>query len=334
MSGDPWIEAARQAEELRAASERLGMPSQVAQVPPALPLDSPLILDTDVGGDPDDAVAVVAAAQDPLLALVVTADETPEGERARLARLLLDQLGRADVGVVRGPCLGATRYVALDGLVLPPADLPAGEDAVEAAVGAVVRAGGGRARWVGMGPLTSLAALQRRRPDLVGALRVTQMGAALDYRHPDRAEHNVRLDVAAARHVLAHVADLEFVLSDVTFTPELALGADHPITTALADSALPWAQTLTAHLRAWFDRFHPDTLQHDALTLTAALGLPVVSMRPATVALDEIGRMREAEGGRRVRLSQHAHYGRFWFWLHQQFTAAGLPLPRPAATTS
>jgi pyrimidine-specific ribonucleoside hydrolase len=63
---------------------------------------SPMIVDTDVGGDPDDAVAlVVAALSVPELSLVITTDELA-GERARFARHLLDLCGRTDVAVVAG----------------------------------------------------------------------------------------------------------------------------------------------------------------------------------------------------------------------------------------
>lgn len=67
-----------------------------------------IVLDTDVAGDPDDALALVAAArvlsQPPL---VITTDECG-GERARFARHLLDLLGRPDVPVVSGADLGNT----------------------------------------------------------------------------------------------------------------------------------------------------------------------------------------------------------------------------------
>ena len=58
---------------------------------------APLIIDTDIGGDPDDTLAVaVAALTVPELALVITCDETgppAPGQRARLARALLDLAG-------------------------------------------------------------------------------------------------------------------------------------------------------------------------------------------------------------------------------------------------
>lgn len=61
------------------------------------PVRTPLILDTDIGGDPDDAIAVALAARRfPERALVITTDEH-RGGRARFARQFLDLLGRPEV---------------------------------------------------------------------------------------------------------------------------------------------------------------------------------------------------------------------------------------------
>lgn len=85
-------------------------------------LDTPSVVFTDIGGDVDDAAALVLmTVTDPQLALVVTVDEYPDGRRAKLARHLLDLLGRSDVRVVAGLALGAPGYWAADGLF--PADI-------------------------------------------------------------------------------------------------------------------------------------------------------------------------------------------------------------------
>ena len=67
---------------------------------------APVIIDTDVGRDPGGTLALAAAARTvPRLALVITCSEPapPEpGQRARLARRLLDLTGRPDVAVAEG----------------------------------------------------------------------------------------------------------------------------------------------------------------------------------------------------------------------------------------
>lgn len=310
---------------------------------------SPLIIDTDVGGDPDDAVALaVAALRVPDLALVITSDEF-EGQRARFARHLLDQAGRADVPVVAGRQLGHTRYLCVDGLTpVAVADQP-GEESLFAEVEAVCT-GTGPVRWVGLGPMSNLAAVLARRPALADRLQVTQasgtqFSGALARRHSQRAEHNLRLDPGAAHAVLSAMCQVRLVTPEATAegtgdtqAAQQAVGitAEGEIYRRLVGSAEPWAQTLIAHLDQWFDRCYPVTRQHDPLTLAAALGLPFIDFDPGWVRLDEAGRLSEHPNGAsevsrqrtgecagaRVFLPHGADHPGFLSWLEEQLSFA------------
>jgi len=294
--------------------------------PPRL-AGQPVVIDTDIGGDPDDAVAfAVAALCVPDLALVLTADEH-DGQRARFARHFLDLLGRPDVPVVSGRDLGNDRYLAIDGLT--PADVPAQPDDVIAAVTATAEATGGPIRWVGLAPMSNLADLLTTRPPLTDQMHVTQMGGALNYRDPSRAEHNVRLDVAAAKAAIAGAARPRLVISDVTFTPDIEITPGSPVHRHL-DAAEPgtWQALLGDHLDQWFAGFHPGTMQHDPLTLSAALDLPFLDFELEHIALDDIGRMHKDPDGIEVFLAHNPDYPAFWRWL-----LTCLDTPTPAAHT-
>lgn len=293
---------------------------------------TPLIIDTDIGGDADDALAVAAAARcAPDLKLVLTGDEA-RGERARFARHLLDLMNRPDVATVAGASLGATPYFVVEGLV--PESVPHQPTDVVAAVREVLATTDGPVRWVGMAPLSNLARILAEAPEAATRLRVTQMGGALRYRNPDSAEHNVRLDVPAARTVLTAVASgrlamPEFIASEVTFTPRIEVNADSPLYQWLsAPDAPAWGALLSAHLDAWFSRFHPGSMQHDALTLSAALDLPFVDSEPTRIALDEIGRTTADEAGALLRWSVAAEYEPFMRWLTH--TLVGSPTAAPS----
>lgn len=305
-------------------------------------LNEPMVIDTDVGGDADDALALVAAARsESRLSLVLTCDETGPpleyGQRARFARHLLDTVGRSDVPVIAGVSRGGTEYYVVDGLV--PAAVraaPGGADAVVAAVSELARRGDGPIRWVGMGPLSNLAHLVAAAPHLASRLAVTQMGGAVHYRHPDRAEHNIRLDVAAAQTVLRAVAagvlpTPRFVISDTTFTDDIAVHANHPLHRALVDSTAPWASLLDQHLHRWYQRY-PASLQHDALTLSAALALPFVRCTTTRIVADGIGRWGMDPGGVPLRLSASADYAAFMRWL-SSVVAPAAPTPQPNTTS-
>ncbi|MFD3701182.1 nucleoside hydrolase [Streptomyces sp. NPDC058646] len=286
---------------------------------------TPLIIDTDIGGDADDALAVAAAARcSPELQLVVTGDESG-GQRARFARHLLDLLDRQDVATVAGAELGATPYIVIESLV--PQSVPNQPSDVVAAVRKVLDSTDGPVRWVGMAPLSNLGQVLAQVPELATRLRVTQMGGALRYRNPDSAEHNVRLDVLAARQVLAAVASgvlptPEFVASEVTFTPSIEVTAESPLYAWLsAPDAPPWASLLSAHLDAWFSRFYPGSMQHDALTLSAALDLPFVDSAHVRIVMDSIGRTSTDDAGALLRWSISAEYDAFMSWLTRTLTS-------------
>jgi pyrimidine-specific ribonucleoside hydrolase len=277
-----------------------------------------MIIDTDAGGDPDDAIALVVAAAEPALALVVTSDEL-SGERARFTRHLLDLLGRPDVPVVAGADLGNTRLNCVEGLT--PRRVPAQPTDVLAAVTEVCSAA--TTQWVGIGPASNLAMVLTERPELATRLAVTQVGGALRYRDPERADHNFRTDPGAAATLLARARLPRLQLSEVTFTPEVAIAKDSPLHRLLSGPVgPPWAHLVAAHLDQWYDRFHHATMQHDALALASALGLPFVDYHREHVVIDERARTTVATGGGfDVWLSGDAKLATYMDWLTSKLEA-------------
>ncbi|WP_017614088.1 nucleoside hydrolase [Nocardiopsis salina] len=289
----------------------------------------PVVLDTDIGGDPDDAITVAAAARTlPGLALVLTNDETgaplPHGERARFARHLLDLLERGDVATVAGHGVGGTRYFCAQGLA--PASVPEQGRDVVGAVRALLDRTDGEVLWVGMGALSNLATVLVELPEAAGRLAVTQMGGSLAYRDPSRAEHNIRMDVPAAHAVFEAIAagqleGVRLVTSDITFRTEIEVVPGGPVHHRLAQAATGgWQHLLHHHLEGWFEAFHPGSMQHDALALSTALDEPYVGLRPERVVLDPVGRTQRSgpdDRGAAVRMSVSAEYGAFNRWLER-----------------
>jgi len=285
--------------------------------------DAPLIIDTDIGGDPDDAIAIaIAARYVPQLALVLTTDE-PLGKaaeggdiRARFCRHLLDQLGRTDVAVRAGARGSSESFCCVQDLV--PVQTPRQSTEIVEAVRALATAAPGPIRWLGIGPMSNLARVLSELPEMTKRLRVTQMGGALQYRHPDRAEHNIRLDLGAAQRafdaVRSNTLTAEWILADVTFTPETQLTAASAAFRALKTGE-PWARLLAQHMEAWFSRAYPHTMQHDALALSAALELPFVDTDRSYVSLGADGRMSLDDAGVPLWLSRSVRYEPFMRWV-------------------
>jgi pyrimidine-specific ribonucleoside hydrolase len=247
----------------------------------------PVILDTEIGGEPDDAMALVIAARElPELALVITSDEL-DGQRARFARFLLDSAGRADVAVVAGRQLSKTPPYFADGLV-PDWVAPVSGD-VTRAVAEVCARSGGVARWIGLGPLSNLAGLLARQPGLGRRLFVTQLTgtwSGLDQALPPR---NFRLDPAAARQVLTEARHLRLVSYALPAGQQAQLTATSPAIRQLADAAPSWAALLAAHCDQFFARYHPAVIPGGPLALAAALRLGFIPFGPARVVVGETG---------------------------------------------
>jgi len=139
----------------------LGVPALAA---PAAPARLPVVIDTDVGDDIDDAFALVLALSDPRLDVIgITTAWGDTHTRALLVRRLLATLGRTDVPVAEGPPTPSSvpftqRQWALGALDQSPAP-----DAVEF-LRAIAARRPGEITLVALAPLTNLQALHERDP--------------------------------------------------------------------------------------------------------------------------------------------------------------------------
>ena len=250
------------------------------------------------------------------------------GQRARFARLLLDAAGRPDVPVVACRQLSATPCFFA---ALTPGSVVTQPDDVAAAVRAACGRASGAARWIGLGPLSNLAALLSRDPGLAQRLLITQLAGTVNRGDPALPPRNFRLDPGAARQVLSAARYLRLVGFDAAGRPGCEITAATPVFRKLAGAAgaplPPWAGLLASHCRQFFARYHPAVLPADPLALAAALRLPFTPFAWAVLTADAAGRISERRGGRAVLLSQDIDYPAFARWLQARLD----PRPRPQA---
>ncbi len=141
-----------------------------------------LHIDTDLGGDPDDACALAIVLGWPDVDLVgVTTTADPDGQRAGYVAHLLELVGRGDVPVVAGAGRSLTtaklmgdvpdhdRYWGGPAVVARPGPQQAAAELLEGSIelGATVAA---------IGPYTNLAVLDAWRPGSLDGARVVAMG--------------------------------------------------------------------------------------------------------------------------------------------------------------
>jgi purine nucleosidase len=190
----------------------------------------PVILDTDIGTDVDDCLALAVLLGSPEIDLVgVTTVYGDVGLRARMVRKLLTLAGRDEVSVHEGVDAPLMRnrpvyWPGHEGVGL----LEVGDEdrfgqapeqhAVDYLIERVMAAPG-EAHLLAVGPLTNVAAAMIRQPELAYNLaHLTIMGG---YIAPwtgggGTAEHNIRCDPEAARVVFASGAPISLVPLDVT----------------------------------------------------------------------------------------------------------------------
>lgn len=226
----------------------------------------PVVLDTDIGTNVDDVLALLILAADPAVSLrAVTTVDGDVAHRARHALHVLRLLGHDRVPVRTGAAIPSSgRPIwprpddATDEEPVPPG-------AVDTLID-VVRSAPGEVTVVAIGPLTNIAAAIERDPAWTGSLRqLIVMGGDFVGGH---AEHNVATDPDAARAVFESGAPTLHIGSDVTTTVPF----DETDLDVITSGGGPLAALIEENARSWWNHTgwassHP----HDALAALAML---------------------------------------------------------------
>lgn len=192
----------------------------------------PVIIDTDPGRD--DAVALILACGAPGLdvrAVTTVAGNVSLSKTTRNALRVLALAGRDDVPVAAGAekplyrelvtaehVHGESGLEVSAGMELPePGSYPVPRDAVSL-MAEVMQGSPEPVTLLAIGPLTNIAILLDRRPDVVGRIsRIVMMGGSIGPGNTTpSAEFNVYVDPEAARDVVASGLPVTMVGLDVT----------------------------------------------------------------------------------------------------------------------
>lgn len=231
-------------------------------------------LDTDLGGDPDDACALAMLLGWPGVRLVgITTAVDPGGEHAGCVAQCLELAGRSEIPLVAG----TSKSLTTGCLARPTVEDERYWPRIER-----------RATVIAIGPMTNLALLELSRPGSLERASVVAMGGWVEPPGeglPDwgpEKDFNVQWDSRAAEVVAAH-ADLTLVPLPVTLKAHLRrrelprLHASGPLGELLADQSE--ARCADAGMEA-LGRAHaglPDDLvnfHYDPLTCAVALAWP------------------------------------------------------------
>jgi purine nucleosidase len=235
---------------------------------------SPIILDTDIGTDIDDAWALGYALKSPTFNMVgVTVSDADTPSRAKIVCKLLHRLGRTDVPVAVGrqtPAVPADRVDyqftwAEDFQTYKPIATPAVEFLAE-----TIRKYPKQLTLVAVGPLQNIGDLVRMHPDVVPLVkRVVLMSGSIGanaYGPAPMAEWNVKLAIPEAQAVYSAAWPLTIVPLDSTSYVKL----EDQERDTLRKAGTPLVRSLEALLRLWADWPTSRMTLHDQLAIAEA----------------------------------------------------------------
>lgn len=248
---------------------------------------TPILLDTDIGTDIDDAFAVALIVRSPELELLgVTTVSGDTEARARLAAKLLWESGFRGVPVVAGEPgkplpIDQTRW-AKD---FRSPQLQSG-NAVDF-LDATLRRQSGKTTIVAIGPLTNIAALLQRDPTIAKKIgQIALMGGSIYHGYAESktpvAEYNIASDPAAAQTVFNSGVPILMAPLDVTAMLHLNAAERHRVFT----TGKPMAQALAILYKLWHQR--TPTL-FDPMAVAMLINPGLCRTRPLNVQVDAKG---------------------------------------------
>lgn len=258
-----------------------------------------VLIDTDIGDDIDDALAIALGTKLENVQIIgVTTVFRDTCARARIARHLLSLAGREDIPVYAGSCNGLSRKnekVELcqmtpdidthqwDAVNAAQAETDDGESAVEFIL-EMARRYGKELVILGIGPMTNLAKAIRKAPEVMnGVGKIVIMGGTYFEHH---LEWNVLCDVEAAAVVYSGCDNLYCVGFDVTNQTTVSYMEHQEMMRQTGDKLRDYLAQL---VRLWSRNvWHSPTL-HDPLAMYYISNPEVLQMKQAKILVETEG---------------------------------------------
>lgn len=289
----------------------------VQAAPAMTPARLPILLDTDIGSDIDDAFALALIIKSPELDLVgVTTVSGDTQARARLAAKMLWEAGRREVPVAAGEPgkpLPSEQTRWAHGFSSPQLRPQKAVDFLE---GQLMRRPG-ELTLVAIGPLTNIGSLLARHPDVRGKIkRIVLMGGSVargyDGDPNSTQEYNIASDPAAAQAVFSSGVPILMVPLDVTAMLQLdATGRQR-----IFSRPSPLSRALSALYRLWG---HPTPTLFDPMAIAMLIEPSLCETRTLAIEVDSKGYTRVREGApRNATVALHTDPAKFFdFFLRR-----------------
>jgi inosine-uridine nucleoside N-ribohydrolase len=266
----------------------------------------PIILDTDIGYDIDDALALGLALTSPELELRgVTTVHGDAYTRALIVCRLLDVLERGKVPVAAGsPPRPVPDFNGQMQYGLRPAHKRPVKESADQFLAAQLKAAPGELTIVCIGPLTNIAALLEKHPESAKQIkRLVIMGGSINVGYngkpPAEPEWNIKSDVKAAQKVFATGVPITLVPLDVTAT--LAVDADG------REKIFSSGTVLGHHLHALYQLWGKETpILFDPTAVVACIDESLMELESLRIAVSESGQTPTIGGRANAQVATRA----------------------------
>jgi len=308
-----------------------------AQAPDRLPV----IIDTDIGSDIDDALALALAVASPELDVkAITACGGQADDRAWLVCRFLTQTNTPSIPVAPGVWENKEKY-ELDWQIQyrrHPAALfnrtfkPVKQSAVEL-LHAKLKEYEGKLTIICLGPLTNIAQLLKEHPDAKPRIKsLVIMGGAIkvgyDGKKEPEPEWNIKSDVPAAKAVFA--AGIPIVLAPLDVTGHLELKKEQRQAIFAAQTPLTWQ---VQNLYELWDKETP--ILFDPVAVGLAINEKWCQFEEMALTIDDKGMTVPGKGKANARVAMKIDGDGFTKWYVDRIRAHGKEsLPAPSKNLS
>jgi inosine-uridine nucleoside N-ribohydrolase len=305
------------------------------------PDKTPIILDTDIGSDVDDAFALALALASPELDLVgVTTVGDQAEDRAMMVCRMLTAAGRKEIPVAWGRdpqpkegIEGQIQYRRHPAVIYNRTAKPVQESAVDFLY-ARLKERQGKLTIVALGPLTNVARLLADHPACKPWIkRIVLMGGSVRVGYEGKpapeAEWNIKLDPAAARAVFTSGVPLAVAPLDATASLKL----DEPLRKKLFAACTPLTFQVQALYQLW-DKPTPTLFDPAAVALGFTDKLFTMEDLRLDVGDDGFTRIAKGEGEPNARVATAVKADEFLKWYVDRVSAGEAVLPKEPANRS
>jgi amidohydrolase len=281
----------------------------------------PVLFDTDIGDDIDDAFALALLVASPEIDLRgVTTAFGDTHTRALIACRILHAAGRKDIPVAAGRATkqsGEPRGQMKYGVPAAGVRQPEKEPAVEFLY-RQLKAHPGELTLLAVGPLTNISDLLTRHPDCKPWIkRLVIMGGSVrvgyDGKPMPEVEWNIKCDVRAAQVVFASGVPLIVAPLDATGTLQL----DSRARRRIFEARTPWAEPLLALYQLWGQK---RPVLFDPVAAMLSITDRFCKLEDLRLVVDDQGNTRIAQGQANARVATAIQGDAMLAWFVERLT--------------